>query len=197
MIAAALRALSRLERLVCVMAFAVMAGALITDVGKRVLGRLAGWLDALPMLSGLADAAASAGLGSGLMGAPQVAVIGLIAAAMFGFGVAAQQGAHLRPRLLDAIFPKAWTPVLTRVADAVTAAALGGLAWLAAAMTFESAAFGDVLSLLRWPIWPIQSVIALAFGLNALRYFLFSLRGDLRPQEDGADQPANGRERMQ
>ncbi len=183
--AAVLRALSRLEQIVCVAAFVIMAGALVADVGKRLLGRFAAWLDALPWVSGLSDAAAAAGLGSGLMGAPQVAVVGLITLAMFGFGVAAQHGAHLRPRLLDGIFPISWSRWVNRAADGLTAGVLGGLAWLSGAMAGESAALGDVSSVLRWPIWPIQAAIAVAFGLNALRYLIFSIRPDLRPNDDG------------
>ncbi len=155
-----LAALSAAERAICVAGFALIAISLIADV----LSRFA--------------------FGSGIVGAPQVGVIGMIAVAFFGFGVAAQTGGQLRARFLDWVFPRAWGPAVDRLADAITAAALGVLAVLAALMTAESLALGDVSSVLRWPIWPIQTLIVVALALNAIRYAVFAADPALRPVED-------------
>jgi C4-dicarboxylate transporter DctQ subunit len=161
-----LAALSRFEKIACALAFMVMAGALVVDVLKREF------------------------TGSGLLGAPQVGVIGMIAVAMFGFGIAAQSGGQLRIRFLDWIVPPHLAPALTRIADLVTALMLLVLAGLALQMTAQSAAMADVTTVLRWPIWPMQSIIVAAFGLNAIRYVLFALYPALRPAEDPAPETA-------
>lgn len=155
-----LAGLGLFERIACGVAFVVMAGALIVDVGMREI------------------------TGAGVLGAPQVGVIGMIAVAMFGFGIAASQGAQLRPRFMDGVFPKAWGPALDRLADAITAAGFAGIGWLAIIMVAESARLGDVTSVLRWPIWPMQTIIAVAFATNAVRYALFAIWPALRPADD-------------
>ena len=155
-----LAALSRFEKIACALAFMVMAGALVVDVLKREI------------------------TGSGVLGAAQVGVIGMIAVAMFGFGVAAQSGGQLRPRFLDGAFPKAWSGAIDRLADLVTALGFAVIGALAVVMTRESAAMGDVTSVLRWPIWPMQAIIALAFLTNTLRYLVFFIYPALRPGED-------------
>lgn len=155
-----LAALSRFEKIACVIAFVVMAGALVADVLTREI------------------------TGSGILGAPQVGLIGMIAVAMFGFGIAAQSGGQLRPRFLDGVFPKAWSPALDRIADLVTALGFAVIGVLAVVMTRESAMMGDVTSVLRWPIWPMQAIIAIAFLTNTLRYLVFFAFPALRPGED-------------
>jgi C4-dicarboxylate transporter, DctQ subunit len=180
-----LAALGRFERIACVVAFIVMAAALILDVAKREMGFLFSLADALNFAP-LRDFAEAIGAGSGVLGAPQIGVIGMIAVAMLGFGVAAQSGAQLRARFLDGIFPRSWWPTVDRIADLITAAMMALLGVLAVLMVQESARMGDVTSVLRWPIWPMQCIIAFAFLSNALRYLLFALFPALRPKEDAA-----------
>jgi TRAP-type C4-dicarboxylate transport system permease small subunit len=155
-----LSALSLFERVACAMAFIVMAGALIADVGSRLF------------------------TGAGILGAPQVGVIGMIAVAMFGFGIAASKGAQLRPRFLDFVFPKSWDGALDRIADFITGVGLSALGVLCAIMAGEAMRLGDVTSVLRWPIWPMQIIIVVGFATNAIRYFIFALAPALRPRDD-------------
>lgn len=183
MIAAAyLKALSRLERVICGIAFIVMAGALALDVGVRLWGRVVSSLSqsgALP--DALADRLAA---GGGVLGAPQVAVLGMIALASFGAGLAAQQGAELRARFLEGLVPRSLGKAADRLGDGIAALILGLIAGLCIAMTGQSFALGDVSSVLGWPIWPAQGVIATAFLLNAIRYAVFALDPALRPAPD-------------
>lgn len=150
----------------CAAAFMVMAAALIGDVLKREIS------------------------GAGLLGAPQVGLIGLAAVAMFGFGLAAQSGGQLRAKFLDFIFPASWSRAIFRLADAITAAVLALLAALCWLMAAEAFRLGDVSTVLRWPIWPIQAVIAFAFSINAVRYLVFAAFPALRPDEDPAPETA-------
>jgi C4-dicarboxylate transporter, DctQ subunit len=158
--------LTAVERVVCVAAFALMALALIGDVLKREI------------------------TGAGLLGATQVGLIGLAAVAMLGFGLAAQSGGQLRAKFLDWIFPRSWDRAIFRLADLISAVILAALAALCWMMVLESQRLGDVASVLRTPIWPVQMIIAVAFSINALRYLLFALYPDLRPPEDPAPETA-------
>lgn len=183
MIASAyLKALSTLERLVCGIAFMVMAGALALDVGVRLWGRLVGGL----AQGGMLPEAIAAGLsaGGGVLGAPQVAVHGMIALASFGAGLAAQQGAELRARFLEGLVPSSLAKAADRLGDAIAALILGLIGGLCAAMAVQSFTLGDVGSVLGWPIWPAQTLIAVAFLMNAGRYAVFALLPALRPALD-------------
>jgi TRAP-type C4-dicarboxylate transport system permease small subunit len=159
-----------------------MAGALALDVGARLWGRLVGGLTQ----QGLLPEAVAAGLsaGGGVLGAPQVAVLGMIALASFGAGLAAQQGAELRARFLEGLVPSSLAKAADRLGDAIAALILGLIGALCAAMAVQSFDLGDVGSVLGWPIWPAQSLIAVAFLLNAGRYAVFALVPALRPALD-------------
>jgi C4-dicarboxylate transporter, DctQ subunit len=161
-----LAGLGLFERIACGVAFVVMAGALIADVGMREI------------------------TGAGILGAPQVGVIGMIAVAMFGFGLAASTGGQLRAKFFDGLVPRSLEVSVGRIADLITAAMLALLAWLASMMMAESAALRDVTSVLRWPIWPMQAIIVVSFGLNAIRYLLFATYPELRPIEDPSPETA-------
>lgn len=155
-----LTAISRAERWITIAAFALMAIALMADVISRRLFM------------------------TGLIGATEVAVIGMVAVAMFGIGVATDEGGHLRPRLFDALIPKGFEPALDRIASAVTGLFFTGFAGLAFFMVAQSFALGDRTEILRAPIWALQAMIFLAFATNAARFFIYAARPDLRPSED-------------
>jgi TRAP-type C4-dicarboxylate transport system permease small subunit len=179
-----LSALGVFERGMCALGFLIMTLALAADVGARLLSRAvaqaagAGLIDA-----GLADRIS---LGGGILGAPQVAVIGMIMTALFGMGVAAGQGAELRARLLDGVWPKRWSPLIDRLADGLSAAMLSIVALLCALMAHESLQLGDRSAVLLLPIWPWQGLAAVAFGAAALRYGLYAAQPALRPKTEGA-----------
>ena len=155
-----LKAIGAIERTACAIAFVVMTGALMWDVFSRML------------------------FGAGVLGAPQVGVIGMIAVAMFGIGVAAAEGAHLRPRFLDFVIPKRFDTAAFRIADAVTAGFFALLAVLSVIVVRETYLLGDVTSVLRWPLWPLQSILVAAFGLATVRYAIYALDPTLRPSDD-------------
>lgn len=160
-----LKALRWIERIACVLSFTVIAAALIADVGSRLLQ------------------------GAGILGAVQVGVAGMVVLAMFGIGLASDAGEHLRPRYFDALWPETWRMAVQRIADALTALFFLVFGIIAVLVVAESYALGDVTSVLRWPIWPLQCAIALAFLLNALRYVIFAGRPDLRPDDESRRVP--------
>ncbi|MEL7030200.1 MAG: TRAP transporter small permease subunit [Pseudomonadota bacterium] len=146
------------DRLMCAAGFIIISAALILDAGSRIF------------------------FGSGVLGAPQVGVIGMIAVAMFGTGLATTAGEHLRPTFLDGIWPAGWSGAVDRIADMLTGLFFFGIAGLALMVTVESYALEDVTNVLRWPIWPLQSMIALAFAANGVRYAIYAAEPQLHPR---------------
>ncbi|MEO1038467.1 MAG: TRAP transporter small permease [Pseudomonadota bacterium] len=152
--------IGRFERFITVAAFALMALALMADVVSRRLFQ------------------------TGLIGATEIAVVGMIAVAMFGIGVATDEGAHLRPRVFDALIPKSISGLIDRLASLVTAAFFILIGALAVWVVAQSASLGDRTEVMRIPVWMLQAMIALAFITNALRFLIYAFRPELRPSED-------------
>lgn len=168
------------ERWLTIAAFALMALALLADVISRRIFL------------------------TGLIGATEIAVIGMVAVAMFGIGVATDTGAHLRPRLFDFLIPGSVEPALDRLVSAVTAAFFAVFAGLAVWMVIESMILSDRTEILRLPIWTLQAMIAAAFITNFIRFAAYAIDPGLKPGEfleeireaaaDAAD-PADGEPR--
>ena len=55
------------------------------------------------------------------------------------------------------------------------------MAYIAFDVSVESYELDDVSAVLRWPIWPVQGVIVMGFGLVAIRHTLYGIFIDLRP----------------
>jgi len=161
---ALLKTLSRLERWAAIAAFAVMTLALMADVVSRRLFQ------------------------SGLTGAIEIAIFGMIALAMFGIGIATDHAAHLRPTVFDGLVPQRLRPGVARLADLLTGLFFVVLAGFAAWMVAESMMLGDRTAILRVPVWALQSMLLLAFLGNALRFLAYCADPSLRPPErtDGA-----------
>ncbi len=152
--------IGRAERVLTVAAFALMAVALLADVISRRVFQ------------------------TGLIGATEVAVVGMIAVAMFGIGIATDEGAHLRPRLFDRLFPKSAEGLVDRAASFVTGAFFTVFAALSVWMVIESAGLGDRTEIMNFPVWMLQSMIAIAFATNAARSFVFAADPSLKPSDD-------------
>ncbi|XBQ16667.1 MAG: TRAP transporter small permease [Oceanicaulis sp.] len=167
---ALLRTIGLVERWITLIAFALMALSLMADVISRRLFM------------------------TGLIGATEVAVVGMVAVAMFGIGVATDEGAHLRPRLFDALIPAALSPMIDRIASAVTGLFFAVFAGLSAWMVIQSFVLGDRTEILRAPIWTLQAMIFLAFATNAVRFFIYAARPDLKPSEDFEESSAGAAE---
>jgi len=142
-LSAVLGFIGRTERWITIAAFALMALSLMADVVSRRLFM------------------------TGLIGATEVAVIGMVAVSMFGIGVATDEGGHLRPRLFDALIPKSIDALVDRLASAVTGLFFALFAGLAGFMVLQS-----------------MALIFLAFASNAVRFFIYAARPDLKPGED-------------
>jgi len=160
------------EQVLCFAAFMVMAGALIYDVLKREV------------------------TGSGAFGAPQVGVIGMIIVSYIGIGLASAAGGHYRPRFADKVLPARYDALLDRIGEFGFALFCAFVASIAGEVALESYELNDVAAVLRNPIWPVQMILAVGFGLVALRHFLYGVFPAIKPAhvEEGAAELASAQQ---
>lgn len=145
------------EQSMCFLAFLLMAGSLMGDVLKREF------------------------TGSGWFGAPQVGVVGMIVVAYMGIALASANGSHFRPRFADPLLQR-WDVAASRIGEFGFAVFCFFMAYIALNVSVESYDLEDVSAVLRWPIWPIQGVIVMGFGLVGVRHTLYGIYLDLRPK---------------
>ena len=158
--------LSAAERWAAVAAFAIMTLALLADVISRRLFQ------------------------TGLIGAVEIAVFGIIALAMFGIGVATDHGAHLRATAFDVLVPKPLRAGVDRFASLITGVFFLVLTGFAVWIVAESFTLGDRTPILRAPVWALQLILLLAFASNAARFLVYFADPSLKPVERvGGDGP--------
>lgn len=159
--------ISKLERTLVLLAFAVMALVIMADILLREV------------------------TGAGLSGAPRIAVYAMILTAMVGFGLASQSGKHLRPKFADGWMPARWEPAIVRLQEWGMAAFCLTFAVVATGVVMETYALAETSRMLRLPIWPMQSIVPLAFYVAAVRHGIFALYPDLKPKAVLANHGAN------
>lgn len=152
-----LTGLSYLEATVCVLAFSTAAIALIADVLGREF------------------------FGHGIFGAQRVAVWATAIAGLVGFGLVTAESGHLRPQFADGWLPKAFEPVIGRVADLVSASICLLIGWYAIEFVRSSFALGERGVAITILVWPIQVILPWMFLSSALRYLCFAAWPQLKP----------------
>lgn len=157
-----LKVLSRFERFITTLAFAVMILVIFGDVAIREL------------------------TGTGFHWTRQVGVYANVVLVMLGMGLASASGTHLRPRFADQWLPAHWDSFLERLGNALMSVFCVAACVVAGQVVGESIALDEKSMLLRWSIWPVQAFIPLAFALAAFRHALFGIYPSLAPAaEDG------------
>lgn len=154
---ALLATLHRVERTIVIIAFSGMVGVVFADVLAREV------------------------TGIGLPWARQVGVYFNIVVVMFGIGLASASGSHLRPRFADGWLPARWEIQLAFLQHALFALFCVAFAIIATDMVITSVRLDQRSEILRLPVWPIQAVIPLVFGVTALRHGIYAVRPELRP----------------
>jgi TRAP-type C4-dicarboxylate transport system permease small subunit len=148
--------LRRVEALVATVAYAIVAGLLMTDVIGRELFR------------------------TSFLGADQLAVYGAILAGFLGLTLATSDNAHLRPGFMDFVFAK-HEALIVRVGDAVSALFFVGAAYIAWTFVAVSMEAQDRAPVFYFVVWPLQIIIPYAFLSCAAKHAIFSLRPELKP----------------
>ena len=146
------------EAVLAAVAYVAVAGLLLTDVMSREI------------------------IGEPVWGAQKLAVFGAIIAAFLGLCLSTASNSHLRPQFADTWFPRRWSPGIGRTGDAISAALLVTLAFVAVGYVAESIANHERAAVLYLPLWPIQIVLPYAFFSSALRHLAFAAFPDLKPQ---------------
>ncbi len=155
------RFLTVTETLVCYLAFAVGTLALIVDIFGREF------------------------LGNGIFGAQRVAVYAMAVAGMMGFSYVITNGGHLRPSIVDKLFPERLHPAMARFADLLSAAMCAGLTYASAVFVASTFRIGERDMSLPFNIWTVQTVLVAAFGYATLKFLIFFFEPSLRPVEQG------------
>jgi C4-dicarboxylate transporter DctQ subunit len=150
------------EKLVCIIAFAVLIVVVFADVLSREL------------------------TGSGLYWASQTGVWANVLVVMAGFGLASADGAHLRPRFADHWLPASWGRALEFLQQLTMALFCLAIGLLSLAVVVGSWQLGVVDIDLFLPVWPVQAALPAAFFAAALRYSIYAFVPALRPLESSA-----------
>ncbi|MCF8473952.1 MAG: TRAP transporter small permease [Emcibacter sp.] len=151
--------LYRLEKAVALFAFAVMTLVIIADVVSRKL------------------------MGHGIAGAPRVAVYAMIITALISFGLASHKGRHLRPHFADNWLPEKWDSMIIRLQEGLMAVFCLIFAIAAIIVVYDTYLLQETSRMLRIVLWPMQSVMPLAFLIGAIRHGIYACYPDLRPEE--------------
>jgi len=157
-----LSAIRVVERLLCIAAFSVLILVIFADVLSREL------------------------TGAGLYWASRTGVWANVFVVMAGFGLAAADGAHLRPRFADNWLSQSWAGVLQFLQHFTMALFCAAVGALSLSVVLGSWQLGEVDIDLFLPVWPVQAALPIAFFAAALRYTLYALVPALRPAEVSA-----------
>ena len=126
-------------------------------------------------------------LGFGIFGAQRLAVYCMAVAGVLGFSYVISRGGHLRPTLLDKLTPAHLDAAAIRLGDVVSCLLCLLLAWGAFLLVRSTWQIGERDMTLPIPIWPVQSVLVVAFLFAALKYVLYAIWPALRPAEGGGE----------
>lgn len=158
----------RVECLIAVAAFGMIAALLVLDVaGREVLGPIYKLFD----IKGA----------TGVYGAQKMSVYMLVLASFCGIGIATATGSHLLPRVGFGWIPKHWGPTMDRVADLLSGLFMVGVAYYGYVFISSTMASGLRAQAFNLPVWPFQLAIPLGFLSAAVRYLLYAGWPAIRP----------------
>lgn len=165
-----LRVWHRVECWLAVACFIFIACLLVIDVFYReIIGPLMSFLKL------------SQGSG-GFFGAQQLAIFAMVIGSYAGIGIATATASHLVPRVGFGWFPESWNSTINRLADLVAGIVLCITAWYGFQFVIVSKEYGSIAPVINTSPWMIQLAIPLGFLSAALRYFIFFMWPDSRPQ---------------
>ena len=158
----------RVECLIAVAAFSLIAALLVLDVaGRELLG---------PIYKAFNLKGAT-----GVYGAQKLSVYALVVASFCGIGIATATASHLLPRVGFNWIPAPWAPAMDRFADLLTGLFMVAVAYYGWVFVSSTMAAGLRAQAFDLPVWPFQSAIPLGFLSAAVRYFCFAAWPALRP----------------
>ena len=133
----------RVECLIAVAAFALIATLLILDVaGRELLGSIYKALN----IKGT----------TGVYGAQKLSVYALVVGSFCGIGIATATASHLMPRVGFGWIPSAWGPAMDRFADVITGLFMVGVAYYGWVFVTSTMTAGLRAQAFDLPVWPFQ-----------------------------------------
>ena len=147
------------EALLAVTAYLMIAGLLLTDVVMREF------------------------FGNSIWGAQRISVYLMIITGFLGLGLATSKGRHLRPRFADALIPKEFVGPADRIGSIIMMIVFAGFVIISIQFTREAFIYGDLARTIKFPLWVIQLVVPYAFASTAVRYLIYAILPDLKPEE--------------
>ncbi len=154
----------KIESVLCAVAFALLTLCIFSDVLLREL------------------------FGNGIHWAQRMALNANVLLVFAGFGLATTKGEHLRPRILDQVLPAKYDPLITRCQQLFLSIFYLAVVITACVVVFKTYQLAETDDVLGWPVWPLQSLIPLAFLLASIRHAIYFLRPSLIPDRDLEDQ---------
>jgi len=158
--AAILKWLLRVESLVAASAYVIVTCLLLGEILARELFSQTIW------------------------GSQRMAIFAAIYAGFLGLCLATAANSHLRPQFADNWWPRSWAVKLNRFGDLLSCLLYTGIGIVALEFVYYSYQYGDIASVIRWQLWPIQSIIAYAFFSSAFRHAFFAIRPELKPMPE-------------
>ena len=154
-----LAALHNLESAISIAAYLIIAALLMTDVVLREL------------------------FSSSIAGTQRIAVFFMIATGFLGMGLAADYGRYLRPQFADGLIPKAYSSFASRIGSMVMAMTFFYFSWLGGGFVKSSWEFGELARSVNFPLWMVQLVVPYAFFSVGIRYLVYSIWPELKPEQ--------------
>jgi TRAP-type C4-dicarboxylate transport system permease small subunit len=149
--------LLKVETLVAGVFYALAAGILFADVFSREI------------------------LDSAIWGSQRIAVLFSNASALIGIGVAASMNRHIRPVILDKIFPESFVPMVERTGNAFAAFVLFSGCYFSILLVMGNYELGFTANPLALKIWIPQCALPYGMATAGLRYLIFALFPDTHP----------------
>ncbi|WLD57099.1 TRAP transporter small permease [Salinispirillum sp. LH 10-3-1] len=96
--------------------------------------------------------------------------IGVLWIALLGAMIGARRNNHIKIDLATQLLPPALSVPINRLVAALSSVALAMLAWHTWRLVLDEKAFGSP-AFNGLPAWPFQTIMPIAFGIMAIRYF--------------------------
>ena len=152
-----LQRLSRIERLLCTIAFAVLTLCIFSDVLLREL------------------------FGNGIHWAQRIGLNANVVLVFAGIGIATSKDEHLRPRILDHVLPDSWEPAIVRLQQLFMSLFCLAVVITACIVVYKTWQLAETDDVLGWPVWPLQSLIPIAFLLASIRHAYYCIKPEYVP----------------
>jgi TRAP-type C4-dicarboxylate transport system permease small subunit len=123
--------------------------------------------------------------GNSIWGSQRIAVLFANAAAFIGIGVATAMDRHIRPVIMDNVFPESFDSVIERLGNLLAALVLFTGAYFAVELVLSNREMGFTANPLDLKIWIPQCILPYGLISAGVRYLIFCLFPGTHPTKRG------------